>query len=107
MLGDMKELGPEAEALHAQIGAQAREARVARLWTVGALSRAASAAFGANAAHFDSQDALVAALKEAMAGTDAARLRLLVKGSRSSAMDKVVAALRGDGQGQGGGGHAA
>ena len=104
VLGDMKELGPEAEALHAQIGAQAREARIARLWTVGALSRAASAAFGAKAAHFDSQDALVAALKEAMDGTDAAQLRLLVKGSRSSAMDRVVAALRGaDGEG----GHAA
>ena len=35
---------------------------------------------------------------------DAARLRLLVKGSRSSAMDKVVAALRGQ---AGEGGHAA
>jgi UDP-N-acetylmuramoyl-tripeptide--D-alanyl-D-alanine ligase len=104
VLGDMKELGPEAEALHAQIGAQARDARLARLWTVGALSRAASAAFGARAVHFDSQEALVAALQAAMRETDAARLRLLVKGSRSSAMDKVVAALRGS---QGGSGHAA
>ena len=71
---------------------------------MGALSRAASAAFGARAAHFDSQEALVAALQAAMRETDAGKLRLLVKGSRSSAMDKVVAALRGA---QGGGGHAA
>src|SRR4249919_1561233 len=95
VLGDMKELGADAEALHAQIGEQARDARLARLWTVGPLARAASAAFGERAAHFETQDALVAALKEAMDKADAARLRLLVKGSRSSAMDKVVAALRG------------
>jgi UDP-N-acetylmuramoyl-tripeptide--D-alanyl-D-alanine ligase len=104
VLGDMKELGPDAANLHAQMGEQARNARLARLWTVGELSRAASAAFGERAAHFESQDALVAALRTAMAATDASRLRLLVKGSRSSAMDKVVAALRGT---QGGGGHAA
>jgi UDP-N-acetylmuramoyl-tripeptide--D-alanyl-D-alanine ligase len=95
VLGDMKELGADAEALHAQIGEQARDARLARLWTVGPLARAASAAFGERATHFETQDALVAALKEAMDKADAARLRLLVKGSRSSAMDKVVAALRG------------
>lgn len=95
VLGDMKELGPDAEQLHAQIGEQARNARIARLWTVGELSRAASAAFGAAAAHFSSQPELVQALRDAMERTDAGRLRLLVKGSRSSAMDKVVAALRG------------
>jgi UDP-N-acetylmuramoyl-tripeptide--D-alanyl-D-alanine ligase len=103
VLGDMKELGPDAEALHAQIGEQARDARIARLWTVGPLARAASAAFGERGAHFENQDALVAALREAMDKADAARLRLLVKGSRSSAMDRVVAALRGKGEA----GHAA
>src|SRR6478736_4194130 len=51
VLGDMKELGPDAEALHAQVGAQARAARLARLWTVGNLSAAASTAFGADGAH--------------------------------------------------------
>src|SRR4249919_2991680 len=60
VLGDMKELGPDAESLHAQIGEQARNARIARLWTVGPLSRAASLAFGERAAHFETQDALVA-----------------------------------------------
>jgi UDP-N-acetylmuramoyl-tripeptide--D-alanyl-D-alanine ligase len=95
VLGDMKELGAGAEQLHAQMGEQARDARIARLWTVGPLARAASAAFGERAAHFESQDALVAALKEAMGKANAAQLRILVKGSRSSAMDRVVAALRG------------
>jgi len=104
VLGDMKELGADAENLHAQMGEQARDARIARPWTVGPLARAASAAFGERAAHFETQEALVSALKEAMDRADAARLRLLVKGSRSSAMDKVVAALRGV---PGEGGHAA
>jgi UDP-N-acetylmuramoyl-tripeptide--D-alanyl-D-alanine ligase len=105
VLGDMKELGPDAEALHAQIGAQARDARIARLWTVGALSRAASLAFGERAAHFESQEQLVDSLRESMRMHEQpGRLRLLVKGSRSSAMDKVVAALRGA---PGEGGHAA
>jgi UDP-N-acetylmuramoyl-tripeptide--D-alanyl-D-alanine ligase len=99
VLGDMKELGPDAEALHAQMGEQARTARIARLWTVGPLARAAPAAVGERAAHFESQEALVAALREAMDKAEAARLRILVKGSRSSAMDKVVAALRGAGEG--------
>jgi UDP-N-acetylmuramoyl-tripeptide--D-alanyl-D-alanine ligase len=104
VLGDMAELGPEAESLHAQIGAQARAAGLARLWTVGNLTRAASAAFGPAAAHFSSQGELLEALREALARhPDAGRLRLLVKGSRSSAMDKVVAALQADA----GDGHAA
>jgi UDP-N-acetylmuramoyl-tripeptide--D-alanyl-D-alanine ligase len=104
VLGDMAELGPEAESLHAQIGAQARAAGLARLWTVGNLTRAASAAFGPAAAHFSSQAKLLEAIREALARhPDAGRLRLLVKGSRSSAMDKVVAALQADA----GDGHAA
>jgi UDP-N-acetylmuramoyl-tripeptide--D-alanyl-D-alanine ligase len=104
VLGDMKELGPDAEALHAQVGAQARAARLGRLWTVGSLSAAASTAFGADGAHFASQDELVAALRRALrAHGDRVGLRVLVKGSRSSAMDQVVAALLADG----GDGHAA
>jgi UDP-N-acetylmuramoyl-tripeptide--D-alanyl-D-alanine ligase len=104
VLGDMAELGPEAEALHAQIGAQAKAARLARLWTVGRLSKAASEAFGAGGSHFPTQDALVAALRQALARQeDAAHLRILVKGSRSSAMDRVVTALQADS----GDGHAA
>jgi UDP-N-acetylmuramoyl-tripeptide--D-alanyl-D-alanine ligase len=108
VLGDMAELGPGASVLHAEIGSQAKAAHLARLWTVGKLSRSASAAFGPGAVHFESQDALVAALREALASRVEGALRVLVKGSRSSAMDKVVGALLADAApAKGEGGHAA
>jgi UDP-N-acetylmuramoyl-tripeptide--D-alanyl-D-alanine ligase len=89
VLGDMAELGEGAAALHADVGAQARRAGLARLFTFGPLSAEASRAFGAGARHFDSQQALIDELR----GELAAGVRCLVKGSRSSAMDKVVTAL--------------
>ena len=92
VLGDMKELGEGGALLHADIGAQAQRAGIARLWTVGELSAEAARAFGDGARHFNDQPALVAALSTALQ-TAPAGLRCLVKGSRSSAMDKVVAAL--------------
>lgn len=89
VLGDMRELGPDAQALHAQAGQRAREAGLKRLYSLGALSAAASAAFGEGGRHFDSHAALAAALEtELHAG-----VRCLVKGSRGSAMDKIVTAL--------------
>lgn len=89
VLGDMKELGVDAEKLHAEIGALAKKSGIARLYTVGPLARAASLAFGAGAQHFADQEALIAALRSELQPG----VRCLIKGSRSSAMDRVVAAL--------------
>lgn len=89
VLGDMKELGRDAEHLHGEIGALARRSGVTRLFTVGRLTRAASEAFGPGARHFEDQAALVAALRDALRSG----VRCLIKGSRSSMMDRVVAAL--------------
>jgi UDP-N-acetylmuramoyl-tripeptide--D-alanyl-D-alanine ligase len=89
VLGDMRELGAEARQLHAVAGARARSAGVARLFALGPLSAAAAEAFGDGAMHYDSHDALASALaSELRAG-----VRVLVKGSRGSAMDKIVTAL--------------
>ena len=94
VLGDMAELGEGAGALHADIGAHAKRAGLARLYTVGRLSAEASRAFGGDAKHFDSQTALIAELRRDLRGVHGdGGLRILVKGSRSSAMDKVVDAL--------------
>lgn len=89
VLGDMKELGDDAPALHARIGAHARDAGVRRLYATGALSLAAVQAFGEGARHFADQKELVTALRDDLR----AGVCCLVKGSRSSAMDRVVAAL--------------
>jgi len=89
VLGDMRELGAQARELHAQIGALAKKSGIAWLYTVGELSRAAAAAFGEGAQHFPDQESLTRALAaEVRAGVN-----VLVKGSRGSAMDRVVRAL--------------
>jgi UDP-N-acetylmuramoyl-tripeptide--D-alanyl-D-alanine ligase len=41
VLGDMHELGPGGEAMHADAGRRAKDARIARLYTLGTLSAAA------------------------------------------------------------------
>lgn len=89
VLGDLRELGPAAVALHARIGADAKAAGIDALWTVGPLAAAAAQAFGANAQHFESQAGLIEALKTALS----AGVNCLVKGSRGSRMDRVVSAL--------------
>ena len=99
VLGDMRELGDDARALHAEAGRRAKAAGVARLYALGPLSAATVEAFGAGARHFESHEALVvmlaadlAAAAPAAIATDAAPT-VLVKGSRGSAMDRIVKAL--------------
>jgi UDP-N-acetylmuramoyl-tripeptide--D-alanyl-D-alanine ligase len=91
-LGDMGELGAEGAALHARAAEQARAAGVERLFATGDLSREAVQAFGKGARHFPDRDALAAAVAAALedAGTP---VHVLVKGSRSAAMEAVVDAL--------------
>lgn len=89
VLGDMRELGPDGQALHAQAGRRARDAGIKRLYTLGPLSAAASRAFGDGGRHFQDHDTLAAALASDLH----AGVRCLVKGSRGSAMDKIVKAL--------------
>ncbi|TWI02909.1 UDP-N-acetylmuramoyl-tripeptide--D-alanyl-D-alanine ligase [Luteimonas cucumeris] len=96
VLGDMRELGADAEALHAAAGRRAKSAGIARLYALGTLSAAAAQAFGDGGRAFESHEALARALRsDLQAVTDApsAVLRVLVKGSRGSAMDRVVSAL--------------
>jgi len=96
VLGDMGELGRGGADLHREAGSRARAAGVARLFTLGELSRAAAESFGGNAAAFDNLEELVAALREAVHGG----LHVLVKGSRRMRMERVVEALGVAAQGQ-------
>ena len=99
VLGDMRELGAQAEQLHAQAGELARRSGIQRLFAVGDLARASVAAFGSGAQHFADQTALTAAL----AAQVHAGVNVLVKGSRGSAMDRIVRALLDQSNGNGGG----
>lgn len=103
VLGDMRELGADAAALHARAGKLARELGIARLYAVGELSAHAATAFGSAARHFANQPELIAAL----AADVRPGIVVLVKGSRGSAMERVVQALREGTNGNGGARHAA
>jgi UDP-N-acetylmuramoyl-tripeptide--D-alanyl-D-alanine ligase len=97
VLGDMGEVGSQGPAFHAEVGARARECGLEHLWCVGPLSaHAAQAATPGPGAvrHFETVDALLAALRDAGAahGLPAAA-SILVKGSRFMRMARVVDAL--------------
>lgn len=91
VLGDMGELGANAEQQHFEAGVSARARGIDALYALGHLSRAAVEGFGAGARHFDAIEDLIAALKSQLDS----HTTLLVKGSRSSRMERVAAALTG------------
>ncbi len=93
VLGDMAELGAAADEAHRRAGERARKAGVERLWATGDWSRATVEAFGSGGEWFADQAELSAALLQALAGAGQEPPFVLVKGSRSARMDRVVDAL--------------
>jgi len=89
VLGDMAELGTNAQALHADIGAYAKSAGVDKFLVTGVLSRFAAESFGASAQWFDSWQSL-ADYCFAQAEKNSV---FLIKGSRSAGMDRVADVL--------------
>mgnify|MGYP003385600787 FL=1 len=89
VLGDMGELGPKEKSMHREIGVYARHAGVDGLYTTGVLSAETAAGFGEGSEHFADKAALSAALASQL-NADAV---VLVKGSRSAAMEDVVARI--------------
>jgi UDP-N-acetylmuramoyl-tripeptide--D-alanyl-D-alanine ligase len=85
----MAELGSEAATYHRQVAQLVRDYSVDRLLTIGELSRLTTASFGEGAKHHASIDALVASLGESLEP----HTTVLVKGSRSMGMERIVAAL--------------
>ena len=90
VLGDMKELGDDAAELHREVGEAARASGVSRLFAYGDLASNAAEGFGEHASWFASLDALVDDLCEDLTED----VNVLVKGSRSMRMERVVDALR-------------
>lgn len=86
VFGDMGELGEWALQHHQEVGLAARRLDISQVLTCGEYSKEASNAFGQGGQHFANQADLVSFLiKELNASTV-----VLVKGSRSSAMENVV-----------------
>jgi UDP-N-acetylmuramoyl-tripeptide--D-alanyl-D-alanine ligase len=89
IMGDMAELGDRGVELHQQVGDYASECGIDAMCTVGILSSVASDQFGGS--HYESKEALVADLMKSIRNHQSATI--LVKGSRSAGMEKVVELL--------------
>lgn len=96
VLGDMGELGSEAREYHAEVGAHAKQAGIDGLFSLGVLSQSASEVFnGQGGRHFSQLDSLLDAVHEVIAAHDAVQqVTILVKGSRSARMERVIEALQ-------------
>jgi UDP-N-acetylmuramoyl-tripeptide--D-alanyl-D-alanine ligase len=94
VLGDMGELGENARALHAEIGAAAKAAGIDLLFTLGDLSAAAAQAFGEGGRHFEYIEDLLHDIENLLAP----EVTVLVKGSRFMRMERVIKSfeLKGD-----------
>jgi len=100
VLGDMGELGAFAADAHTDIGEFARAQGIERLYATGPLMQRAVESFGAGAHWYGAAAELTAALHEALRGAGS-EVRLLVKGSRSNRLERVVEALTGSTPGSG------
>jgi UDP-N-acetylmuramoyl-tripeptide--D-alanyl-D-alanine ligase len=89
-LGAFGELGEASAGLHAELGVLARSSGVARLFATGPNADKAVEAFGPGARFFLRQEELIEQLQEELREDVA----LLVKGSRSQRMERVIEALR-------------
>ncbi len=93
VFADMGELGDFATESHTQVGVWAKAAGIERLFATGVEAQHAVDAFGQGASWFPDTAALAAAVGAA----STADVRMLIKGSRFNRLERVVAALVGEG----------
>jgi len=91
VMGDMGELGDYAVESHGEIGRFARNNRIDRLFATGKLSALAVEAFGSGGEWFSDTEALARAVNAELTR----EVCVLVKGSRSNRLERVVEALVG------------
>lgn len=89
ILGDMLELGENAEKLHFEAGEYAAELGIDAVVCCGELSAETAHGAGERGRHFESKEALIAALSEFIAEGDS----VLVKASRGMKFEDISAAL--------------
>lgn len=95
VVGDMRELGQQSQALHVELGALAARSGVTALFVTGEFSQ--SVAEGAAAAGLDAQNIITGSkddlLKQLLRTLEPGDW-VLVKGSRAMAMEEIVGRLR-------------
>lgn len=96
VLGGMAELGEGSATMHEWCGAQARSLGIERLCVLGEAGAHYARGFGDRAERFETAEQL----SQALAAQLAPGMTVLVKGSRSARMEKVVAALCGEPHGE-------
>ncbi len=90
VLGDMNELGGQSRDAHVSAGREARERGVSRLFAVGSFTHEAVGAFGPGGEWFADATSLSSHLRTLLSPG----VTVLVKGSRSNRLERVVEALR-------------
>jgi len=97
VMGDMGELGDHGVESHGEIGRFARNHRIDRLFATGKLSALAVEAFGSGGEWFSDTETMARAVNAELTR----EVCVLVKGSRSNRLERVVEALTGSGASNG------
>ena len=88
VLGNMAELGEESESLHREVGAYAKEKGIKQVLAIGEFADAVIEGFGIDGESFHEMEQLLSHCRD-LSDVDV----VLVKGSRSAKMERVVTAL--------------
>lgn len=90
VLADMGELGADSESLHRAVGHAAKKLGINRLLATGKLSQLTVDTFGPGADWYSSVEEIIAELHRTLGGDSC----VLIKGSRSMRMGRVVRAIQ-------------
>ncbi len=90
-LGAMAELGAESQSLHEEVARYAKEKGMTSLLVFGVAAQSMPEAFGEGGEYFETQEALIARALELIEQNQVQNV--LVKGSRSTQMEKVSQAI--------------
>lgn len=97
VFGDMGELGVQAEFYHEEIGEYTKASGINFLYTIGDLSQHASAKMQDKGTHFVTNDEIVTQIESLFveaSNSGKLPMHILVKGSRSSKMERVSEKLK-------------
>ena len=89
IVGDMGELGDESIYYHQELGRQAKEYGINKLYAIGEFTQHTVKSFGEQGFHFIDHNAMLKALEQQVNKNTT----VLVKGSRSARMERIVDAL--------------